>query len=106
MSISTKLYAIFSLLATVTIAVAAVAAINSSQHAALTRESELAFARALDGERVKALLDAIEGKSHGIYTAADIARSKTFATGLIRDNDRLSEVLAEWQLLVSPDEAT
>jgi methyl-accepting chemotaxis protein len=106
MSISTKLYVIFSLLATVTIAVAAVAAINSRQHADLTKEFEVAFARALDGERVKALLDAIEGKSHGIYSAADIAGANTLATGLIRDNDRLSEVLAEWQLLVSPDEAT
>ncbi|MGE0035210.1 MAG: methyl-accepting chemotaxis protein [Xanthobacteraceae bacterium] len=106
MSISTKLYAIFSLLATVTIAVAAVAAINSRQHADLTKKSEVAFARALDGERVKALLDAIEGKSIGIYAAADMAGANTFATGLIRDNDRLSEILAEWQQLVSPDEAT
>jgi methyl-accepting chemotaxis protein len=104
-SIATKLYAIFALLATVTIALAAVAVVNSRQHAALTKEFEVAFAGALSVERVKALLDASEGESRGIYAAADIAGAKTFAAGLIRANDRLGDVITEWQWIVSPDEA-
>jgi methyl-accepting chemotaxis protein len=104
-SIATKLYLIFALLATVTIALAAVAVINSRQHAALTKEFELAFAGALNVERVKALLDAIEGESRGVYTAGDIAGAKTVATGLIRANDRIGDVVTEWRWVVSPDEA-
>ncbi len=104
-SIATKLYLIFALLATVTIALAAVAVINSRQHAALTKEFEVAFAGALNVERVKALLDAIEGESRSIYTAGDIAGAKTVATGLIRANDRIGDVVTEWRWVVSPDEA-
>ena len=84
-SIATKLYAIFALLATVTIALAAVAVINARQHAALTGEFESAFTGALNVERVKALLGAIEMESRGIYMSADSAGAKPFA-------DRLDQV--------------
>jgi methyl-accepting chemotaxis protein len=47
-SIATKLYAIFALLATVTVALAAVAVVNSRQQAALTGEFEFAFQGALN----------------------------------------------------------
>ena len=40
-SIATKLYAIFALLATVTVALAAVAVVNARRHAALTDEFEV-----------------------------------------------------------------
>ena len=103
-SIATKLYAIFALLATVTIALAAVAVINSRQHAALTREFESAFTGALNVERVKALLDAIEMESRGIYMAADIAGAKPFATAVIKSNDRIGDVVTEWQWRVRPDD--
>ena len=77
-SIATKLYAIFALLATVTVALAAVAVVNSRQHAALTGEFESAFLGALNVERVKALLDAVEMESRGIYASPDAAGAKTF----------------------------
>ncbi len=46
LSIATKLYAIFALLATVTVALAVVAVVNARHHAALTDEFESAFAGA------------------------------------------------------------
>ncbi len=104
-SIATKLYAIFALLATVTIALAAVAVINSREHAELAKEFEAAFAGALSVERVKALLDSVEGDARGIYTANDPAGTKTFAAALIRANDRIGDVVTEWQWVVSPDDS-
>jgi methyl-accepting chemotaxis protein len=56
LSIATKLYAIFALLAILTVAVATVAVANARHHAALTDEYESAFAGAKNVERVNALI--------------------------------------------------
>ena len=72
-SIATKLYAVFALLATVTVALAIVAVLNARRHAALTGEFESAFAGALNVERVKALFDAIEMDSRGMTMSPDAA---------------------------------
>jgi methyl-accepting chemotaxis protein len=104
-SIATKLYAIFALLATVTVALAIVAVLNARRHAALTGDFESDFAGALNVERVKALFDAIEMESRGITMAPDAAGAKAFAVGLIRSNDRIGDVVTEWQWVVRPDEA-
>jgi methyl-accepting chemotaxis protein len=95
-SIATKLYAVFALLATVTVALAVVAVLNARRHAALTGEFESAFAGALSVERVKALFDAVEMESRGITMAPDAAGAKAFAAGLIRSNDRIGDVVTEW----------
>ncbi len=104
-SIATKLYAIFALLATVTAVLAIVAVYNARRHAALTGEFESAFAGAINVERVKALFDAIEMESRGVTMSPDAASAKTFAAGLIRFNDRIGDVVTEWQWVVRPDEA-
>ena len=104
-SIATKLYAVFALLATVTVALAIVAVLNARRHAALTGEFESAFAGALNVERVKALFDAIEMDSRGMTMSPDAAGAKAFAVGLIRSNDRIGDVVTEWQWVVRPDEA-
>src|SRR5262249_45621997 len=56
LSIATKLYAIFALLATVTVALAAVAVYNARSHAGLTAEFEAAFTGAMNVERVNGLI--------------------------------------------------
>ena len=104
-SIATKLYAVFALLATVTVALAIVAVLNARRHAALTGEFESAFAGAINVERVKALFDAIEMDSRGMTMSPDAAGAKAFAVGLIRSNDRIGDVVTEWQWVVRPDEA-
>jgi methyl-accepting chemotaxis protein len=86
-SIATKLYAVFALLATVTVALAIVAVFNARRHAALTGEFESAFAGALNVERVKALFDAIEMDSRGMTMSPDTAGAKAFAVGLIKSNE-------------------
>ena len=104
-SIATKLYAIFALLATVTVALAAVAVVNARQHAALTDEFECAFAGALNVERVKALIYAIVMESRGIYLSPDVAAAKAYGAGLLKANDRIGDVVTEWQRAVRPDDA-
>ena len=60
LSIAAKLYAIFALLATTTVALAACAVINARSHAALTDEFESANAGSLNVERVNGLIYAVE----------------------------------------------
>jgi methyl-accepting chemotaxis protein len=103
-SIATKLYAIFALLATVTVALAVVAVYNARRHAALTNEFESAFAGALNVERVNALIYAAEMESRGIFTAPDVAAAKPHAAGLRRFMERIGDVVTEWQRVVRPQD--
>ena len=104
LSIASKLYAIFALLATVTVALALVAVLNARRHAALTGEFESAFAGALNVERVNALIYAAEMESRGIFMAADAAAAKPSAAVLRRLNDRIGDVVTEWQWSVRPED--
>jgi methyl-accepting chemotaxis protein len=104
LSIASKLYAIFALLATVTVALALVAVLNARRHAALTGEFESAFAGALNVERVNALIYAAEMESRGIFMAADAAAAKPSAAALRRLNDRIGDLVTEWQWSVRPED--
>ena len=73
LSIAAKLYAIFALLATATVALALIAVVNARQHAALTDEFEAALHGAQNVERVNGLIYAVVMESRGIYMSPDIA---------------------------------
>src|SRR5882672_6685843 len=105
LSIATKLYAIFALLATVTAGLAAVAALNAHRHAALTDDFRGAYAGALNVQRVDALIYAVVMESRGIYMSPDVATAKTYGEGLLVFNDRISEVMKDWRNSVRPDDA-
>jgi methyl-accepting chemotaxis protein len=104
LSIATKLYLIFALLATVTIALAGVTALNARRHAALTDEFQSAFTGAMNVERVNALIYAVVMESRGIYMSSDIPTAKVYGDGLLVLNDRIGEVVKEWQLAVRSDD--
>ena len=97
LSIATKLYLIFALLATVTVALASITVINARRHAALTEEFGSAFAGAMNVERVNALIYAVVMESRGIYMSYDIPTAKIYGDGLLVFNDRIGEVVKEWQ---------
>jgi methyl-accepting chemotaxis protein len=97
LSIATKLYLIFALLATVTVALASITVIGARRHAALTAEFGSAFAGALNVERVNALIYAVVMESRGIYMSYDIPTAKIYGDGLLVFNDRIGEVVQEWQ---------
>jgi len=104
LSIATKLYLIFALLATVTVALATVAALNARRHAALTDEFRSAFEGAMNVELVNGLIYAVVMESRGIYMSPDIATAKVYGDGLLVFNDRIGEVVKDWQRAVRSDD--
>jgi methyl-accepting chemotaxis protein len=105
LSIATKLYAIFVLLATVTTALAGVAVYNAYRHAELTEDFETAFRAGQAVDRLSGLIYAISMESRGIYMSKDDAEAKGFADGLSNYNDRLTLVLQQWERNVRADDA-
>jgi methyl-accepting chemotaxis protein len=105
LSIAAKLYAIFTLLGLVTLLLAAVAAFNARQQAALTHDFESAFLGAQNVERVNALIYAVVMESRGIYMSSDILTAKKFGTGLLKFNDQIGGVVKDWQKAVRTDDA-
>jgi methyl-accepting chemotaxis protein len=96
-SIAAKLYAIFALLATVTVALAAIAAANASRHATLTAEFGAAFKGGQNIERINALSYALLAQTRGIYLAEDAAAADEQAQAIGALNDRLSAALQGWR---------
>ena len=70
LSIAAKLYAIFALMAIVTLALAVYAGLGARYHAALTAEFESANAGSTSVERVRGLIYAIEARVHAISLSA------------------------------------
>jgi methyl-accepting chemotaxis protein len=104
-SIATKLYAIFALLATVTVVLAVVAAVNARHHAKLTEAFDAATISGQSVARQNGLIYAVTMESRGIYMSADAAAARPFANSLIRLNDQIGDVLTEWSWSVRPEDA-
>ena len=105
-SIATKLYAIFALLATVTVALAVVAAVNARHHQVLADEFDAAQAGAQNVERANGLIYAVMMEARGIFLARDVASAKPLAEGLLSLTDRIGGVVAEWQTRMRADDAS
>jgi methyl-accepting chemotaxis protein len=104
LSIAKKLYLIFTLLATVTVALAAGAVSNARRHAALTEEFRSAFVGAINVELVNGLIYAVVMESRGIYMSSDIPTAKVYGDGLLVFNERIGEVVGEWRGSVRPED--
>jgi methyl-accepting chemotaxis protein len=105
LSIASKLYAIFALLATVTVGLAAVAVYNAQRHEALTDDFESAYAGALNVQRVDALIYAVVMESRGIYMSPDVKTAKVYGAGLLVFNERISQVVKDWRGSVRAEDA-
>jgi methyl-accepting chemotaxis protein len=97
LSIAAKLYTIFALLATVTVALSLMAVFNSRSNAALTNEFERAFLGAQNVERVNGLIYAVVMESRGVYMSPDITSGKRYGDLLLKFNERVAQVVAEWR---------
>ena len=104
-SIAGKLYAILALLATVAVALAATAAVNSREQARLAAELSRAYAGVANVERVQALIHAVIVESQGIFMAPDDALALDRAVALQRFNGRIAEVVKAWQVSGAPADA-
>lgn len=105
LSIAAKLYAIFALLATVTIALAGISAVNSREQARLAADLDAAYAGVANVERMQALIHAVVVESLGIFLAADDSVASDRAVALRRFNDRIADILKEWRQMGRPDDA-
>jgi methyl-accepting chemotaxis protein len=105
LSIAAKLYAIFALLATTTVALSVVAVSNARQHAALTDEFNSANAGTWNVERVNGLIYAVVMESRGVYMSSDLATSKVYADGILKFNAQIAKVVEDWKKSVRGDDA-
>ena len=104
-SIATKLYAIFALLATVTVALAAVMVVNARHHQALTDAFEAAQTGAQNVDRANSLIYAVMMEARGIYLTRDAATAEVPAESLLSLTERIGAVVADWQSRMRADDA-
>src|SRR5688500_8799366 len=83
LSIASKLYAIFALLATVTVGLAGIAVVNALHHVELTGEFEAAQAGAHNVDRANGLIYAVMMEARGIYLADDAKTAQPYADSLL-----------------------
>ncbi len=105
LSIAAKLYAIFALMATTTIALSAVAVTAARHHAALNQEYVSANTGTLNVERVNGLIYAVVMESRGVYMSSDMATSKIYADGILKFNKQIAQVVDDWKKSVRGDDA-
>src|ERR1043165_8666082 len=105
LSIAGKLYTIFALLATATIALAVLAVVNSRQNTALTADFKQAFLGAQDVERVNGLVYAVVMESRGVCMSSDIPSAKRYGDLLLKFNERIAAIVAEWRTRVGGADA-
>jgi methyl-accepting chemotaxis protein len=104
LSIAAKLYAIFALLATATVALALVAIVNARRHADLNRDYESAFRGVQFVERLNGMIYAMRLEARGVFMSADNVSARRYASNLVQYNDRLGDVLTEWTWVLRPSE--
>ena len=105
LSIAAKLYVIFALMATTTIALSAVAVTAARHHQNLTDEFESANAGTLNVEKVNGLIYAVVMESRGVYMSNDMKTSKIYADGILKFNKQIAKVVEDWKKSVRGDDA-
>src|SRR5215470_17902714 len=81
----------------------ALCAINSHRHAALIHEFERGALGLRNVERVNGLIHAVVMDSHGIYMSPAVETAKRFAVGLLKFNDQIGDVVAQWRQSVASE---
>jgi methyl-accepting chemotaxis protein len=105
LSIAAKLYTIFALLATATLALAGIALVNARYQAEMTSEYETSLTGTQNVERVNGLIYAVVMESRGVYMSSDIPTAKRYGEGLLKFNDRIAQVVELWRKNVRADDA-
>jgi len=106
LSIAAKLYAIFALMATTTVALSVVAVHGARSHAALTDAFKSANAGSWHVERINGLLYADAMEQRAIIMAPDSKTAATHAATLAKIDDQIGTTMSNWQLTVDNEDAT
>jgi methyl-accepting chemotaxis protein len=104
-SIAAKLYAIFALMATITVALSVVAVQNAREHAALTDEFDSANSGSRNVERVKGLIFAVQAAARGVVMSPDLKAATPYLADLNKFNNQIDAVFAEWQIGVRAEDS-
>jgi methyl-accepting chemotaxis protein len=104
-SLAARLYSLFALFAVLVAAITALSQYNTSQNAELTEQVSIASRAALNVERINSLVYAVVMESRGVYMSSEPAVVKKYGDGLLKFNDRILEVVKNWQELVQADDA-
>ena len=104
-SLAAKLYSIFALFAVLVAAITALSDYNTRQNAELTEAVSTASRAALNVERVNSLVYAVVMESRGVYMSTEPAVVKKYGDGLLKFNERILDVVKNWQALVQADDA-
>ena len=105
LSLAAKLYAIFALIAVLTAAVSALSDYNTRRSSELTIAIETVSRAALNVERVNSLVYAVVMESRGVYMSTDPAVVKKYGEGLLKFNERILDVVKNWESIVQADDA-
>jgi methyl-accepting chemotaxis protein len=105
LSIAAKLYAIFGLMATATLALSMVAVLGARLHAARTDAFKSANAGSRNVERLNGLLYAEAVAARAVATAPDAAAAAKRADALDKINARIAAALSGWGLSVGNSDA-
>jgi methyl-accepting chemotaxis protein len=105
LSIAAKLYAIFALMATTTLAMSLVAVHGARQHVALTDAFKSANTGSWNVERINGLLYAETVETRAITAADSPAEAARRAGALGKINDQIGTALSEWGISIGKDDA-
>jgi methyl-accepting chemotaxis protein len=105
LSIAAKLYAIFALMTTTTVALSVVAVHGARSHAALTDAFQSANAGSWHLERINGLLYADALEQRAIVTAPDRKAAAEHADALVKIDDQIGATMSNWQLSVDNADA-
>jgi methyl-accepting chemotaxis protein len=105
LSIAAKLYAIFALMATTTVALSAATIVGTRNNAALTAQLESANRGSRNVERLNSLLAAMLEETRDTTTAQDLPVAATHAKELAELNNRIGGALSEWQASMPDSDA-
>lgn len=104
-SVVFRLYAVFILLAAVTVMLAAVAGESARRWTVATSDFEAALQGAQNVDRINSLVYAVAMESRGLYLAADGAEAREWAARMTRANDQLAGLVSGWLSTARPSQA-
>jgi methyl-accepting chemotaxis protein len=105
LSIAAKLYAIFVLMATTTLALSAVAVVSARQHGSLTTAFESANAGSRATERIGGLLFAVMLETRAMAMGQGPAMVDEHGQALLKVNDGIGGAVSDWQQSVGSTDA-
>lgn len=105
LSIKETVYVLIATFLTLILLLVCLAVYSARGQHAYREKLDISAHAALNVERVNALIYAAVMESRGIYMSADRAKAKPFGDNLLKRNREIEGVVAEWERIVSDDDA-